>query len=155
MQTFLPPDADAALTLKWPNDLLLDGAKLSGILLERQEDAVIVGIGVNLAHHPTGLDRPVTSLAAHGVTPPPDIFLRKLADSFAAALTHWRSDGLAPLHEQWLAKAHPLGSHLGVHDPPGEKIQGVFDGLTNDGALRLRLADGSVHVMHAGDVFLN
>ncbi len=61
-------------SLKWPNDLQVEGAKLSGILLERVEDAVILGIGVNLAHHPEGLDRVATSLAAHGPAPDPLLF---------------------------------------------------------------------------------
>jgi len=151
---FLMEETHQALTLKWPNDLLLDGAKLSGILLEREDDAVVIGIGVNLAQHPDNLDRPVTSLAAYGVAPSPDIFLRELADRFARWTAKWREPGLGAIREQWLARAHPKGAALTVHDPAGRKIDGVFDGMDADGALRLRLADGSVHVMHAGDVFL-
>jgi BirA family transcriptional regulator, biotin operon repressor / biotin---[acetyl-CoA-carboxylase] ligase len=151
---FLPENVREALTLKWPNDLLLNGAKLSGILLEREDSAVVIGIGLNLAHHPDNLDRPTTSLAAYGMAPTPDIFLRELADRFAQWVTKWREPGLGAIREQWLARAHPRGTALTVHDPAGRKVQGVFDGMDADGALRLRLADGSVHVMHAGDVFL-
>lgn len=151
---FLPENVREALTLKWPNDLLLNGAKLSGILLEREDSAVVIGIGLNLAHHPDNLDRPATSLAAYGMAPTPDIFLRELADRFAQWVAKWREPGLGAIREQWLARAHPKGTALTVHDPAGRKIQGVFDGMDADGALRLRLADGSVHVMHAGDVFL-
>ncbi|HWU95520.1 MAG TPA: biotin--[acetyl-CoA-carboxylase] ligase, partial [Sphingomonas sp.] len=67
--------------LKWPNDLLVNGAKLSGILLERVGDAVILGFGVNLAHHPEGLDRATTSFAVHGPAPDPQIFAETLAES--------------------------------------------------------------------------
>lgn len=151
---FLPPDVHQALTLKWPNDLLLDGAKLSGILLEREGTAIVIGIGVNLAHHPDNLDRPATSLAAYSMAPSPDIFLRELAERFAQWIAKWREPGLGAIREQWLVRAHPKGTALSIHDPAGRKIQGVFDGMDGDGALRLRLADGSVHVMHAGDVFL-
>ncbi|WP_328804969.1 biotin--[acetyl-CoA-carboxylase] ligase [Parasphingopyxis marina] len=151
---FLPEDEHVSLLLKWPNDLMLEGGKLSGILLEREGNAVVIGIGVNLARHPEGLDRPVTSLAVHGMPPAPDIFLRELAERFADWLAKWREPGLGAIRDQWLSRAHPPGSALTVHDPTGRKLEGMFDGIDADGALRLRLADGSVHVMHAGDVFL-
>ena len=136
----------SAVRIKWPNDLLVEGAKLAGILLERQSDAVIIGFGVNLAFHPAGLDRQATSL-----NPPvsPDIFLKRLAAGFAAWLARWRAEGLAPVRAAWLAAAHPLGTPLVAGD-----TQGIFDGLDETGALRLRLADGSLRLIHAGDVFL-
>jgi BirA family biotin operon repressor/biotin-[acetyl-CoA-carboxylase] ligase len=136
--------------IKWPNDLLFDGAKLAGILLERQGDAVIAGFGVNLAYHPENVDRPATSLAAlAGMAPAPGPFLDILAPAFARWLDRWREEGLAPIRARWLAAAHPPGSPLATLE--GE---GLFDGLEADGGLRLRLADGSVRIIHAGDVFL-
>lgn len=136
--------------IKWPNDLLFDGLKLAGMLLERQEDAVVIGFGVNLVRHPTGLDRPATSLAAlAGMAPPPGMFVEILAESFARWLGRWRSEGMAPVRRAWTAAAHPLGTALST--PEGE---GLFDGLDVSGALLLRLADGSTRVIHAGDVFL-
>ena len=145
----------AAPQIKWPNDLLIDGAKLSGILLERADDAVVVGAGVNLAHHPEDIDRPATSIAAlTGNAPDPDVFLLTLAESFVRWLYRWRADGLAPVRARWLEKAHPIGSALTARLPDGSSIDGLFDGLDATGALRLRLADGSVHVIHAADVFL-
>ena len=142
------------LQIKWPNDLLLDGAKLSGILLERSGDAVVVGIGVNLAHHPDDLDRPATSLAGYG--PPPDaaLFLETLADIFARWLARWRGEGLGPVRARWLERAHPPGTALTARLPDGEAIDGLFDGMDADGALILRLADGTRRVIHAGDVFV-
>jgi BirA family biotin operon repressor/biotin-[acetyl-CoA-carboxylase] ligase len=139
--------------LKWPNDLLVDGAKLSGILLERVDDAVIIGFGVNLAHHPTGTDRPATSLAAHAPAPDAEIFAETLAEIFARWLARWR-DGIAPVRERWLARAHKPGSALTARLADGTSVDGLFDGLTSDGALILRLADGTVRAIHAGDVFL-
>ena len=145
----------ARLQLKWPNDLLLDGAKLSGILLERTGDAVVIGFGVNLAHHPRDIDRTAISLAAAGITPPtPDAFLFDLAHAFARWLARWRSEGLSRVRRRWLERAHPPGTALAIRVPGGQPVDGLFDGLAADGALRLRLADGSVHVMHAGDVNL-
>ncbi|PXA87534.1 biotin--[acetyl-CoA-carboxylase] ligase [Nostoc sp. 3335mG] len=145
----------ATAQIKWPNDLLIDGAKLSGILLERADDAVVVGIGVNLAHHPEDVDRPATSLAAIlGHAPEPDTFITALAESFARWLYRWRAEGLAPVRARWLEKAHPIGTALTARLPDGTSLDGLFDGLDAMGALRLRLADGEVHVIHAADVFL-
>ena len=139
-----------ALRIKWPNDLLAGPAKIAGILLERTGDAVVIGFGANLAHHPDDLDRPATSLATlTGRAPEPGAFCTALAGVFARWLAIWRSPGLAPVREAWLAAAHPLGTALSV---AGEI--GSFDGLDESGALRLRLADGRVRLVHAGDVFL-
>jgi BirA family transcriptional regulator, biotin operon repressor / biotin---[acetyl-CoA-carboxylase] ligase len=136
--------------IKWPNDLFADGAKLAGILLERSGEAVVIGFGVNLGHCPDGIDRPVTSLAAlSAAAPPPEAFVDMLAESFARWLERWRAEGLPPVRTRWLAGAHPPGTALST--PDGE---GLFDGLDESGALRLRLADGSTRVIHAGDVFL-
>jgi len=140
--------------IKWPNDLLLDGAKLSGILLERADDAVVIGIGVNLAHHPENLDRPATSLAAYGVTPDPADFLETLATAFERWLSIWRNEGLAPVRTRWLDRAHPAGTALTARLPDSSAIDGLFTGLDSEGALILRLADGTSRVIHAADVFL-
>lgn len=146
----------AALSIKWPNDLLVSGAKIAGILLERQDRAVVVGMGVNLAHAPTGLERPVTSLAAvTGEAPAPADLAAELAESFAYWLGRWRGGGqLNPVRTRWLERAHPLGSALSVRLAGGPALEGLFDGLDQDGALRLKLADGTARVIHAGDVFL-
>lgn len=143
-----------AATIKWPNDVLLDGAKLSGILLEREGDAVVVGQGVNLASHPELPDRPTTSLAAHGVAVSPDEFVQTLADAFARWLGRWRGEGVAAVAARWIERAHPRGTALSVRLPDGGTLDGLFDGLSPDGALNLRLADGGRRVIHAADVFL-
>ncbi len=141
---------DRRFTIKWPNDLLCDEAKLLGVLLERVDDAVVIGIGVNLAHHPEDIGRPVTSLATlTGSAPHPRDFLDALASGFAGWLGRWRGEGLQPVRTAWLAAAHPIGTALATG--AGE---GLFDGLDETGALRLRLADGTCRVIHAGDVFL-
>jgi BirA family transcriptional regulator, biotin operon repressor / biotin---[acetyl-CoA-carboxylase] ligase len=141
---------EVPLMLKWPNDLLADGAKLAGILLERHEDAVVAGFGVNLAGHPTEMERPATSLRAlTGSAPEAGPFMEQLATSFADWLARWRGSGLSAIRTAWLAPAHPIGTALSA----GE-MEGLFDGLDEQGALRLRRADGSVDVIQAGDVFL-
>jgi BirA family biotin operon repressor/biotin-[acetyl-CoA-carboxylase] ligase len=143
-----------ALRLKWPNDLLLDGAKLAGVLLERAADAVVIGVGVNLAHHPSLPDRPTTSLAAHAMPLDPATLADTLAEVLARWLARWRGEGLAPVRTAWLDRAHPLGTALTARLPDGEALDGLFDGLDPDGALTLRLASGERRVIHAADLFL-
>ena len=141
-----------SVRLKWPNDVLLDGAKLAGILLERAGDAAVIGIGVNLAWSPALPDRATGHLKRIGPAPDRDAFARDLAQSFDRELDRWRQFGLTPILSRWLAAAHPLGAPLAVHGADGSRVSGTFDGLEADGALRLRLADGAARVIHAGDV---
>lgn len=143
----LPPDHPAVL--KWPNDVLIGRAKLAGILLEREGEAVIVGVGVNLASAPTLLDRETISIASLGAAPSRDSFAENLALHFDLELERWRNYGLEPLIRRWLAAAHPLGTEL-----VSDGLKGVFAGLTSEGALQLRLADGSLRTIHAGEVNL-
>jgi BirA family biotin operon repressor/biotin-[acetyl-CoA-carboxylase] ligase len=142
------------LQIKWPNDVLLGGDKFCGLLLEREGTGVVIGIGVNLASAPAVADRRARSLAEHGPAPNRDAFAGDLAAQFDTELGRWRQYGLAPILNRWLAAAHPLGSPLTVHEPSGSQLSGTFAGLECDGALRLRLADGSARVIHAGDVML-
>lgn len=141
------------IMLKWPNDVLLDGAKLAGILLERAGQAVIVGFGVNLLHSPDVPGRRTASLAGAGMTIAPETFAESLAGAFAAWLERWRSEGLEVIIARWLTRAHPTGAPLRAALPDGSSLTGTFAGLDHSGALRLRLADGAERVIHAGDVF--
>jgi BirA family biotin operon repressor/biotin-[acetyl-CoA-carboxylase] ligase len=142
-------DALYVLQIKWPNDLLLGKAKLAGILLERTDDAVVIGFGVNLSSHPDLPDRPTTSLRAQGVHVSPEALTETLAEAVARWLSRWRAEGVHPIRKRWLAAAHPIGTPISTSE--GE---GLFDGLDEAGALRLRLPDGTTRVIHAGDVFL-
>lgn len=142
------------LQLKWPNDVLLRGDKFCGILLEREGEDAVVGIGVNLVAAPQVPDRAVRSLADDGPAPLQAAFAAELAYRFDEELARWRQFGLSPTLARWLAAAHPLGAPLAVHGADGSRVAGTFDGLELDGALRLRLADGAVRVIHAGDVTL-
>ena len=144
----------AGLMLKWPNDILVDGAKLAGILLERHGDAIVVGIGVNLAQAPDLPDRRTVSLAALGHATGRDAFAEALAGEWQAALDHWRDGGWPDLRDQWLARAHPRGALLSVRDADGTPVIGAFAGLDADGAALIRLADGTRRAIHAGDMEL-
>lgn len=140
-----------AVFLKWPNDVLAGGAKLAGILLERAKDAVIVGIGVNLVRAPEVADRATASLAGLGGEIDRDTFAAALAQQFATDLDRWRSYGLGPIVNRWNAAGHPIGTPLEIDDS-SERLAGTFAGLSDTGALQLRLADGSLRAIHAGEV---
>ena len=138
------------LLLKWPNDLMLGGGKLGGILLERSGDRVVAGFGVNLAMAPRIDDRPTADL---GATIPPQVFAPLLAGSFARLLAAWRSAEPGAFAHAWLARAHPIGTPLTVHSGADETVSGSFAGIDPDGALRLDI-NGRIKVVRAGDVTL-
>ena len=139
------------LVLKWPNDLLLDGAKLAGILLERQGDRVVIGFGVNLAAAPEIPGR----VAAHlNGRVSPQAFGPLLASAMDRILMLWRSADPQDFSKAWLARAHAIGSELKVHGGDSGELSGRFDGIDADGTLRLRLPEGSVRAIHAADVSL-
>lgn len=140
--------------LKWPNDLLVDGAKLSGILLEGARVGVVVGIGVNLAVAPELPDRPTIALAQLGARIDRDAFAQDLAMAVGQEVERWRTFGLEPLIRRWVAAAHPIGTLLRAGEG-AETIEGSFAGLGPDGALQLRLADGSLRAIHAGEINLS
>ena len=105
-----------------------------------------------------GVDAPAglaaTSLAAQGVAVGPDDFIETLAEAFSRWVERWRGEGLDIVRRRWVDRAHGTGSPLTVRLPDGSAIDGLFDGLDAEGALILRLADGTRRVIHAGDVFL-
>ena len=139
------------LLLKWPNDLLLNGAKLAGILLERRDGKVVIGIGVNLAHAPRIDDRRTGDLQGKVTV---EDFAPVLASKMARMLGLWRSSTPMLFAQAWLARAHPLGSTLQVHGEDHSLITGTFDGIDSDGSLRLRLPSGELRTIYAGDVSL-
>ncbi len=148
------PDA-AALRLKWPNDLLLSGRKLAGVLTEcaarpdGRLDWVVIGFGVNLASAPALADRPTACLAELAPPPAPDAF----AADLLRRLDQWRSrlltDGFAPVRAAWLARAPDPGAAL-VLRTSSETVAGTFAGLSDDGRLLLR-ADGEVREFASGE----
>jgi BirA family biotin operon repressor/biotin-[acetyl-CoA-carboxylase] ligase len=111
---------------------------------------VVVGIGVNLRSAPDLPDRETAALDA----PDRDAFAADLARQFDLELDRWRSFGVAPIVARWLAAAHPPGTPLSVGEPGEAPLIGTFAGLTDEGALKLRLADGVTRVIHAGEVRL-
>jgi BirA family biotin operon repressor/biotin-[acetyl-CoA-carboxylase] ligase len=147
------------ISLKWPNDPLLGGLKVSGILVESGSRPtgglwLAVGVGVNLARKPIDSERPATALTEHGVVSPPlpAEAIEVLTGAFERWSRVWHTLGFPAIADAWTARAHGLGepcvARLGT-----ETIEGVAEGLDSDGALRLRLPDGRLRRITAGDVF--
>jgi BirA family biotin operon repressor/biotin-[acetyl-CoA-carboxylase] ligase len=139
------------LMLKWPNDVMLLGRKVAGVLLERRAERVAVGFGVNLASAPPLTDRQAADLGAR-ITP--EAFAPLLAASFDRMLELWRSSEGSALVRAWEPRAHLPGTRLSVHVGKDEMVSGRFAGLEPDGALRLMRDDGAIDIIHAGDVDL-
>jgi BirA family biotin operon repressor/biotin-[acetyl-CoA-carboxylase] ligase len=151
------PDAAKGLRYKWPNDILLDGAKLCGILLESASvgqvpDWMVIGVGLNIASCPENTPYPATALAAMGVSPAPLALLGEFLQSFDDWLACWKGQGFAPLRTAWLARAAGLDKPVTVR-LEGQELAGVMRGLDESGALLLDAGDGTRHLVSAGDVF--
>ena len=159
LDAWAPP---SLVTIKWPNDVMLAGQKTSGVLVESGAHEsgglwLAVGIGVNLAHAPDGTERPATALVHHlrgEVTAPPTVeaAAATLAGAFAVWMDRWETLGFQPILDAWRARTAgldgPAVARLGR-----ETVEGVAEGVAPDGALKLRLADGSLRLISAGDVF--
>jgi BirA family biotin operon repressor/biotin-[acetyl-CoA-carboxylase] ligase len=147
-----------SVRLKWPNDLLLFGEKAAGILVESGALPghgvwLAVGVGMNLAQAPSGLDYRATAFAAHtDKRVAPRDALEILSASFQWWLSIWEKQGFAPISQAWTARAHGIGDRCEAR-LPGSTICGVAEGLDTDGALRLRLDGGAIERITAGDVF--
>jgi BirA family biotin operon repressor/biotin-[acetyl-CoA-carboxylase] ligase len=151
--------ASGRCTLKWPNDPLLDGAKVAGVLPDSagrsdgRLDWLMVGFGVNLAIAPTDTPYPAISIAeATGAAPDPDVALTILAAAWQRRFATWQAEGFAGTRAAWLARAHGLGKPIEVR-LPNESFPAVFEALDASGALIARLANGTLRTVAAGDVF--
>ncbi|MDZ7602472.1 MAG: biotin--[acetyl-CoA-carboxylase] ligase [Hoeflea sp.] len=154
----LLPDGADRLRIKWPNDLLMEGCKTAGILIEAEQlgdgrRAVVIGCGVNIAHRPEAGLYPATCLSEQGSSAtPPDLFARLVA-SMDRTLADWdRGRGLSVIRDAWIGRAEGIGKPVTVN-LPDRQIHGVFDGIDGDGRLMLALPSGERQLIAAGDVF--
>ncbi|MGE3626851.1 MAG: biotin--[acetyl-CoA-carboxylase] ligase [Hyphomicrobiales bacterium] len=151
--------SDRGLKLKWPNDLLLDGAKVAGILLEsagsaEMGHAVVIGTGLNLAHAPQDTARPATQLAMAGEL----IEVREAFHALARSTGHWLAvwlDGLgwSRVRTEWMARGPDIGQRLRINCG-GEAAEGAYAGLDSDGALLLDTGGPAPQRFLVGDVFV-
>lgn len=149
---------ERGLRLKWPNDVLIERAKVGGLLIESttvpgsSDLAVVVGIGMNLASHPVIPGRDTTDLAAQGIVVRPAVLLDKLDTTMRDALQLWNaSTGFAAIRAAWLSRAGAEGEPLSVNTGDGV-LTGTFAGLDSDGALLLDLEGGERQSCTYGDV---
>jgi BirA family biotin operon repressor/biotin-[acetyl-CoA-carboxylase] ligase len=144
----------AETRIKWPNDVLLGGAKSAGVLVESAGAFIVAGIGMNVAWAPEGAPYPATCLDAHRARP---AVLAEVEDAldeaFAGWLARWLGEGFAPLREALLSRSHQPGERLSVQDGAG-RAEGAFAGIDEDGFLLLDTAAGRRR-FSAGDVFPN
>jgi len=136
--------------LKWPNDVLVNGAKIAGILLEREAEATILGIGLNVLEAPVNVGYKTTTIVANGGIASVDSARDILLDRLGHHLRVWLADGFAPIRALWLERSYPVGASIRVN-AHGESIGGAFGGVDQDGALLLDTPDGRQRVL-AGDV---
>lgn len=143
-----------AVKNKWPNDVLVDDKKIAGILLEAVLDenildAMIIGVGVNITYAPED------KISLNELVSTPETaqsFLSVFLPQLAGVLDEFEREGFAGLREEWLDQALSLQKSIKVR-LPNSVLEGIFEGLEPDGALRLRLANGDKKVIHSGEVF--
>ncbi len=150
------------VSLKWPNDALIEGRKAAGILIESGPAAhgglwLAVGIGVNLSAFPQDVEHPATAIGAHlspawAFAPSQDDAMQRLATAFADRLNVWLTQGFAPVRAAWAARATGMGRDCQAK-LSNETVSGVAEGLDEDGALLIRLPDRALRRITAGDVF--
>ncbi|HEX2136386.1 MAG TPA: biotin--[acetyl-CoA-carboxylase] ligase [Microvirga sp.] len=150
------------LALKWPNDLLLEGAKVAGLLLEGHRIgpslAIVIGFGVNIAHAPTGTPYPAAALQSVDPAVTRERLFEALAAGFARTFADWKaaqgggtSDSFGPIRRRWLERAAGIGGDVTLRLPSGER-RGIFEGLDRFGRLRLKTPAG-VELIDAGDLY--
>ena len=151
--TVLLPDIKPLI--KWPNDVLIDGAKFCGLLAEvaaSNPTAIALGCGINLMHAPPDTPYPVTALARHGTIPGIESILPMLDARLSSRLAIWNEGrGFAAIRSAWMERAAGLNGKA-VAKIGEKEVRGTFRGLAADGTLILELADGTQKHIHAGDV---
>ena len=136
--------------LKWPNDVIISGAKIAGILLEQADEATIMGIGLNVLEAPSNAAYKATTIVANGGIASVDGARDILLDRLGQHLSTWQTDGFAPIRVQWLNRSYPLGAAIRASSA-GEPVAGHFAGLDLDGALLLDTPFGRQRIL-AGEV---
>lgn len=145
------------IALKWPNDVLADGAKLAGILLEAQKRpdgrlAIVIGIGVNVVSAPEGLPYPAASIAGLGWDISPQAILGALSDEWVDAVELWDNGrGIAAILDLWRGSAAGIGAPVAVSNG-GEVVRGIFETIDDAGRLIVRANDNTRVAITAGDV---
>jgi BirA family biotin operon repressor/biotin-[acetyl-CoA-carboxylase] ligase len=140
---------------KWPNDVWVNGNKIAGILLESRSNpegkvsALVIGVGVNLAAAPEGA---CSAVSCGGMAIVPQKFLDRFLMALDENIGILRQEGFAAICGKWLARARGIGENIRIR-LPRETFFGVFEGISPDGTLRVKLEDGTVREVRSGEVF--
>ena len=149
--------ADVTPQLKWPNDVLVKGAKIAGILCEvlsQQTLTIAIGCGINVAHAPTGLVYPATCLAAQGATSNRDQVFQSYRDALSYWLEAWNlGQNFPDIRQAWLQHAAGIGETVSMTTST-HHLTGTFETITEQGAVMLKPVDGPPHILHAGDLVI-
>jgi len=152
------PGRQVRVACKWPNDVLADGRKIAGILLESRGgqgaavDWLLAGVGINVAAFPADTPYPACAVRELGGAVDAGGMLELYLGRLAAWLEVWRREGFAPVRRAWLERAWGLGDRIEVRLANGE-LRGIFEGLDESGALILGLDEGGQRHVTAGDVY--
>lgn len=141
-------DETQILKLKWPNDVLMNEAKVAGVLLEVEGDFLTIGFGVNLSVAPQS-DQPVATLE---VARPSRDILNLVLERFNAYLKMWNEVGFEPIHTIWTKNAHGLGRMITARFPDGTEKSGIFENISHDGALVINI-DNQQQEIPTADIF--
>lgn len=142
-------------SLKWPNDILIDGKKVAGILLESElkdgkVDSLALGMGVNIMVAPEG------SVALNDITGDTQVaihpFRDKVLGHLAACYKQWQEEGFTPIREKWLEEGHGIGQEISAR-LADKTVTGIFEDVDQNGALKLKTPDNDLIDISAGEVY--
>ncbi len=152
LQQVISQCTQSVVQCKWPNDVLVDGKKIAGVLVERYEGALIVGVGVNLEYYPEKVLFHATCLKEHVAELPTPVELAHIiADEYKASRILWEQNGFDQVRVKWLKNAWKLHEEINIRQED-RSVVGIFETIDAIGALILKSADGLEHKLYVGDL---
>ena len=145
------------LSIKWPNDLLCQGKKIAGILLEQADDMIIIGIGLNVRYGPNdpNLNYEATSLKEEGLAIASDSLIIPIVNAFDYQYSRWIKNGFSDIRLSWLDKVRGLNQPIICRLEKGDEKKGIFIGIDDSGALLLKTDRDRIELIYSGDIFFN
>lgn len=152
LQNCIAGFTDRLVQCKWPNDILIEGKKVSGILIERYKNVLVVGVGINVAHVPEPVQFPATCLNDH-VSSPIDlsVLLERICQDYEINRKKWEEAGFEMVRQTWLNAAWRLGDEIIIRQEDRDVV-GVFETIDNAGALCIKNASGLTEKLYVGDL---
>lgn len=142
----------AQVQCKWPNDVLINGNKVGGILIERHGSALIVGVGINIEYHPQDVQFPATCLKEHSQENiSPEGVARKIWDCYLELRGQWEQKGFGQIRNLWLQSAWKLKDEINIRQNDGSVV-GIFEAIDETGAILLKDAAGAIKKLYVGDL---